>query len=242
VLEAALWALLGAASLLLGVEVAFLLKPSRPVIGWVMAFGGGALISAVSFELVLDALESEEAVTVALGLGAGALAFFLGDRWLDRRGARDRKRSMGQQAEGSPLAIVLGAALDGVPESLIIGMSVLLGGGVALSFVAATFMSNLPESMAATTGLQMAGWRRGRIRGLWLSVVALSVASGAVGFAVFDSLPGAAGAFVQAFAAGALLTMLADTMMPEAFEFGGKLVGLLTVAGFLIALVLSDAA
>jgi zinc transporter, ZIP family len=240
VLEAALWALLGAASLLLGVEIAFLLKPSRPVIGWVMAFGAGALISAVSFELVLDALESEDAVTVAIGLGAGAMAFFLGDRWLDRRGARDRKRSMGQQAEGSPLAIVLGAALDGVPESLIIGMSVLVGGGVAVSFVAATFMSNLPESMAATTGLQMAGWRRSRIWGLWLSVVALSVVSGAVGFAVFDSLPGATGAFVQAFAAGALLTMLADTMMPEAFEFGGKLVGLLTVAGFLVAVVLSE--
>jgi ZIP family zinc transporter len=238
--EAALWTFLGAVSLLIGVELAFLLRPSRRAIGLVMAFGAGALISAVAFELVLDALEAGSGTSLPLGLAAGSLAFFFGDRLLDRRGGGGRKRSMGQQVEGSPLAIVLGAALDGVPESLIIGMSIVLGGEVAVSFVAATFLSNLPESMAATTGLLMAGWRRSRIRGLWLAVVALSVASGAVGYAVFDSLPHATGAFVQAFAAGALLTMLADTMMPEAFEFGGKLVGLLTVAGFLVAVALSE--
>jgi ZIP family zinc transporter len=240
VLEAALWAFAGAASLLIGVEVAFLLRPSRQVIGLVMAFGAGAMISAVAFELVDDALASAEGITVALGLGAGSLAFFLGDLLIDRRGGGERKRSTGQQAEGSPLAIVLGAALDGVPESFIIGLSTVLGGGVAVSFLAATFLSNLPESMAATTGLDVAGWPRSRIRGLWLLVVVLSVVSGAVGYAAYSALSETTGAFVQAFAAGALLTMLADTMMPEAFEFGGKLVGLVTVAGFLVALSLSE--
>jgi zinc transporter, ZIP family len=240
VVEAALWAFAGAASLLIGMEVAFLLRPSRQVIGLVMAFGAGAMISAVAFELVDDALASGEGITVALGLGSGSLAFFFGDRLLDRRGGGERKRSTGRQAEGSPLAIVLGAALDGVPESFIIGLSTVAGGGVAVSFVAATFLSNLPESMAATTGLQVAGWKRARIRGLWLLVVGLSVVAGAFGYASFASASEETGAFVQSFAAGALLTMLADTMMPEAFEFGGKLVGLLTVAGFLVAVALSQ--
>jgi zinc transporter, ZIP family len=240
VLEAALWAFVGAASLLIGVGLAFLLRPSQRVIGLIMAFGAGAMISAVAFELVLDAVESGERAPVALGLGLGSLAFFFGDRLLDRRGGGQRKRSTGQQAEGSPLAIVLGAGLDGIPESFIIGLSVVAGGGVAVSFVAATFLSNLPESMAATTGLQAAGWKRSGIWGLWLLVVGLSVVAGAVGYGTFEAMSEATGAFVQAFAAGALLTMLADTMMPEAFEFGGKLVGLFTVAGFLVAVALSE--
>jgi ZIP family zinc transporter len=111
-----------------------------------------------------------------------------------------------------------------------------------VSFVAATFLSNLPEAMAATTGLRQAGWQRSRIRRLWLLVVGVSVAAGVLGYVMFDPSAGKTGAFVQAFAAGALLTMLADTMMPEAFEFGGKLVGLFTVAGFGAALVLAQLA
>lgn len=138
------------------------------------------------------------------------------------------------------MAIVLGAALDGVPESLIIGLSLVVGGGVKASFLAATFISNLPEAMAATTGLSKAGWPRVRIRRLWLVVVAVSAVSGAIGYAAFEVLPDATGAFVQAFAAGALLTMLADTMMPEAFQFGGNLVGLFTVGGFLTALAIAE--
>jgi zinc transporter, ZIP family len=153
---------------------------------------------------------------------------------------RDRKRSTGQQSTGSPLVIVLGAALDGVPESLIVGLSLVLGGGVSVSFVAATFLSNLPEAMAASTGLREAEWRRSKIFRLWLLVVAVSVAAGVLGYLLFETSSGKTGAFIQSFAAGALLTMLADTMMPEAFEFGGKLVGLLTVAGFGAALAMAQ--
>lgn len=240
--EAAFWAFVGAASLLIGTELAFLLHPSRRVMGLVMAFGAGALISAVAYELVLDALESEKPLAVVIGLALGSLTFYFGNALIERRSGRGRKMSTGQQAKGSPLAIVLGAALDGVPESLIIGLTLFLGTRVSVSFVAATFISNLPEAMAATTGLHKAGWPRFRIRRLWLLVVAVSVASGAIGYAAFEFLPDATGAFVQSFAAGALLTMLADTMMPEAFEFGGNLVGLLTVAGFLSALGIAELA
>jgi zinc transporter, ZIP family len=240
--EAALWSFLGAASLLIGAELAFLLRPGQRTIGLIMAFGAGAMISAVSFELVEEALQAGAPVLATIGLAAGALTFYVGDALIARGGGGARKRSTGEQAGGSPLAIVLGAALDGVPESMIVGLSLVLGGGVSVSFVAATFLSNLPEAMAATRGLQEAGWRRAGIWRLWLLVVAVSVAAGVLGFVLFDASSGGTGAFVQSFAAGALLTMLADTMMPEAFEFGGKLVGLLTVAGFGTALAIAQAA
>jgi zinc transporter, ZIP family len=238
--EAALWAFLGAVSLLIGTELAFLLRPGQRAIGLVMAFGAGAMISAVSFELVEEAVEAGAPVLATLGLALGAVTFYVGDLLIDRAGGAARKRSTGEQSAGSPLAIVLGAALDGVPESMIVGLSLILGGGVSVSFVAATFLSNLPEAMAATTGLRQAGWRRSAIRRLWFLVVAVSVAAGMFGYLLFDVLSGSTGAFVQAFAAGALLTMLADTMMPEAFEFGGRPVGLLTVAGFAVALAIAQ--
>jgi ZIP family zinc transporter len=240
--EAAFWAFLGAASLLIGMALALLVRPGQRTIGLVMAFGAGAMISAVSFELVEEVLEAGAPVLATLGLAAGAVAFFVGDRLISRRGGGHRKRSTGQQSAGSPLAIVLGAALDGVPESLIVGMSLVVGGGVSVSFVAATFLSNLPEAMAATTGLRQAGWPRSKVFRLWLLVVMVSVAAGVLGFLLFDASAERTGAFIQAFAAGALLTMLADTMMPEAFEFGGKLVGLFTVAGFGTALAIAQLA
>jgi zinc transporter, ZIP family len=238
-IEAALWALLGAISLVAGAELALLLRPGRKLVGLVMAFGAGAMISAVAYELVLEALETGEGLLTAFGIALGAITFFMGNLLIERAGGANRKRSGGQQAEGSPLTIVLGTALDGVPESLIIGLSLVLGTGVSISFVAATFLSNLPEAIAATTGLREAGWPRSRIRVLWLLVVSVSAAAGALGFAAFTASPGATGAFIQAFAAGALLTMLADTMMPEAFANGGRLVGVVTSLGFAIAFVIS---
>jgi ZIP family zinc transporter len=194
------------------------------------------MISAVAYELVLEAIQKDQHVLVMLGLSVGSFVFLAGDVLIDRAGGAERKRSTGRQQEGSPLAIVLGAALDGVPESLIIGLSVLFTGGASLSFVLATFLSNLPEAMAASSGLLTAGWARSHIRLLWLGVVGVSMAAGALGYLVFQSASSATGAFVEAFAAGALLTMLADTMMPEAFQFGGRLVGLVTVGGFAVAL------
>jgi len=238
--EAAFWALVGASSLLIGAGAAILFRPQRRTIGLVMAFGAGAMISAVAFELVEEALRTEALLNVAIGMSLGALAFFGGDLVIDRMGGAARKRSGGQQAEGSPLAIVLGAVLDGIPESIIVGLSIVLGGGVSASFVAATFLSNFPEAVAATTGLVQARWRNVRIAGLWVAVVIVSALAAPIGFALFEGEPGAGGAFVQAFAAGALLTMLADTMMPEAFEKAGPLTGLATVLGFALAFYLAQ--
>jgi len=206
-----------------------------------MAFGAGAMISAVAYELVLEAVETAELLRVAFAMALGSATFFTGDLLIGQFGGSKRKSSSGEQVEGSPLAIVLGAALDGVPESIIVGLSIVVTGGASVSFVAATFLSNLPESMAATSGLTSAGWPRSRIRLLWLAVVGVSVLAGALGYALFTSQSASTGALVQGFAAGALLTMLADTMMPEAFQFAGRLVGLFTVAGFIAALAIAGA-
>lgn len=235
-IEAAVWSFLAACSLLVGVEFAFALRPGHRAIGLIMAFGAGAMISAVAYELVYEALELDQYPRVVIGMALGSLAFLVGNVMIDRIGGAHRKRSTGKQAEGEPRAIVLGATLDAIPESIIIGLSLVLSGEVSVSFVLATFLSNFPEAASATTGLAEAGWPRRNIRLLWLGVVAISVVAGALGFAIFSNVDASEGAVVQGFAAGALLTMLADTMMPEAYEFGGKLVGLFTVAGFVVAL------
>jgi sulfate permease, SulP family len=127
-----------------------------------------------------------------------------------------------------------GTVLDGIPESIVLGLS-LLGGGVSVAMLAAVFISNLPETLSSTPGLSKSGWPRGRTLGLWVSVTVVSALSSLAGYARFDEASGVTVAFVQACAGGALLTMLADTMMPEAFKYGGKQVGLVTTVGFALA-------
>jgi ZIP family zinc transporter len=206
-----------------------------------MAFGAGVLISAVALELYLEAVEvADSRGSMAAGLFAGALTFFFGDAWIDRMGGQGRKSMGGMQAGGAALAIVLGIVLDGVPESFVVGMDLLSGEGVSAAFIAAVFLSNLPEAAAATSGLAKAGWERTRIYGLWAGVTLAAGIAAALGYRLLGDASGNAVAFVLAFAAGAILTMLADTMMPEAFERGGRAAGLLTTLGFATAVFISS--
>ena len=234
------WGLFAGSSLILGGILALVLPIGKRPLGLIMAFGSGVLISAVAYELVAEAFETSSGNgEIALGLAAGALTFFLGDVLVDRMGGAGRKKVNGAAGAGSALAIVLGIVLDGIPESVVIGLGLLEGSGVSVAVIAAVFLSNLPEAIAATTGLATGGWTRGRILGLWTLVTLVCGLSSMLGYAVFDSAGPEALAFVLAFAAGAILTMLADTMMPEAFEHGGKLVGLLTTLGFGLAFALT---
>lgn len=238
-LAAGLWGLVGGASLLLGAVIGLWLDVSQRVIGLVMAFGAGVLISAVAFELTSESYRTGGAAAVIVGLAAGAVAFYLADLAIDRRGGHARKHSGGQQAEGSASAIVVGALMDGIPESVAIGASLLGGGQVGVAVVAAVFLSNMPESMSAATGMRRAGARRSHILWLWAAVTLVSGVAAAVGYGVLGEAPPVMLAGMQAFAAGAILTMLADTMMPEAFEHGGGTAGLVTVLGFTAAFMLS---
>jgi ZIP family zinc transporter len=241
VLEAAFWGLVGGAALVAGAAVALAAPIGQRTIGLVMAFGAGVLISALAFELADEAFERGGTGALAGGLAAGALAFFGGDWIVDRRGGDHRKRSGGQQAGGSGAAIVLGSMLDGIPESVAIGVSLLGGGGVAVAVVAAVVLSNVPEGLSGARGLRIAGRSRRWILALWLGVAAVSALAAALGYTILGGASDGVIAFLQAFAAGAILTMLADTMMPEAFEHGGSAVGLVTCLGFALAYLLSNA-
>jgi len=238
VAEAFGWGALGASALLIGALIAYLFSPSRRVIAVVMALGTGLLIGSVSFELVDEALKTQTVAWVALLVLVGAAVFTLGDWLLTRRGGGERKDPEGAQAQGSPLAIVLGSVLDGVPESFVLGLTVLQG-GVSVSLLAGVLLSNLPEGMASSSGLKAAGWPRGRVVLMWSAVVVVSAVSAAAGYALLDPAAGRTGALVQAFAGGALLAMLADTLLPEAYAVEGVLTGPLVVAGFAISLALS---
>ena len=230
------WGTLAASSLVIGAVIALRFQISLRMIGLIMAFGAGVLISAVSFDLVEEAVEKSSGNGwVVAGLFAGCGVFFGGDWLIDRMGGSDRKDADGGQESGSPLSIVLGTVLDGVPESMVIGLTIFEGGAVGAAYLAAVFISNLPEAISSTAGLASSGWRKSRILWMWIAIALISGLASLAGYGFFqDSSPDTV-AFVLAFAAGAILTMLADTMMPEAFEHGGKLVGVLTTLGFAVA-------
>ncbi len=130
---------------------------------------------------------------------------------------------------------MLGTVLDGIPESIVIGLTIFEGGAVGAAYLAAVFISNLPESIASTAGLASGGWKRSRILWMWIGIALISGLASLAGYGLFqDSSPGTV-AFVLAFAGGAIITMLAETMMPEAYEHGGKFVGVMTTLGFATA-------
>jgi ZIP family zinc transporter len=224
-LEAGAWAGVGAASLVLGAFVALRYRVSSRQVGEAMGFGAGALIAALAYELIPN--ENVSDIQIWISFGLGAIVFYVADSLLERRGA-----------SGSGETIALGALLDGVPESLVLGMSLGVGGSVSVGFLAAVFVSNVPESLSATAAMRTSRSAR-EIYRLWIAITVVAVIAGAVGYAIVDNIPDVDGRYVQAFAAGAVLTMLADSMIPEAFEQGGKRVALLTAIGFAIAAVLT---
>ena len=231
------WGLLAGSSLVLGAVIAFLIRIPLRVIGLIMGFGAGVLISAVAFDLLEEAVETSVGHgAVAVGLFAGCLVFFAGDQLIDRLGGGDRKKATGVGADGgSPLSIVLGTILDGIPESMVIGLTIFKGGAVGFAYLAAVFISNVPESISATSGLLAGGWKKSRVLWLWIGIALVSGLASLAGYALFQEATPEVSAFVLAFAGGAILTMLANTMMPEAFEHGGKLVGIMVTLGFAVS-------
>jgi len=238
-LTAAGWGALAASSLVIGALIALFRPVAMKPLGLIMAFGSGVLVSSVAYELVEEAVAVGGQLPMAIGLAAGSIVFYLGDRAIDRLGAAGMGSVHGPAAPESGLAIVLGAALDGIPESVVLGLTIASGDGIGVAFLVAVFMSNLPEGIAGTAGLVGSGWTRGRILRLWLIVVGASAVAAFVGATVLDSTSGELNAFVLGFAGGAILTMLADTLIPEAFEHAGKLAGLVTTLGFGLAFALS---
>jgi ZIP family zinc transporter len=233
------WGLFSSAALYLGQLLAKPLGRSERAIGLMMGFGGGTLLAAVAYELLPPASIAKGWSTGGSAI-LGALAYYVGDRAIDSRGGAKRVAiAPGEGQGGSGAAMFLGALLDGIPEAFILGLGLALGGEISVAFVAAIFVSNVPQGLAGTTSLQEAGTSDRKITVMW---TLLTLACGLVsllGFVLADNLVHAS-AYASAFAGGAVLMMLADSMIPESYRHGGRLVGLLTVVGFLIAGVLNE--
>jgi ZIP family zinc transporter len=242
-LSAGLWGLLAGTALLVGAAIGYLAKVPTRVIAGVMAFGAGVLISALSFELMDEAFQRGGFDSTAIGFLSGAVIYSLANWALARRGAKHRKRSGIQPSEsehaGSGAAIAVGALLDGIPESIAIGVSMIQGGAVSVVTVAAIFLSNVPEGLSSSAGMKKAGRGAKYVFGVWGTIAFISGLASLFGYAVFSHLSREVIAATTALAAGAILAMLADTMMPEAFEEAHSLAGLITVFGFLAAFVIS---
>ncbi|HEX5894973.1 MAG TPA: ZIP family metal transporter [Thermoleophilaceae bacterium] len=219
------WGALAASSLVLGALIGLARPWPRKAIGLVLGFGAGALISAVSFELAEDGVKIAGGLPVAIGLGVGALTYFV---------ASGRVAAMG----GGP-ALALGAFLDGIPEQMVLGIGLAGGEKVSIGLLAAIYVSNLPEGVGGATELEAAGRSRRQVLRLWTAVAVACALATPLGFALMDIASDDFQGGLNGFAAGALLVMLVDTMIPDATEHAGRTTGLVTTLGFAVGAGLS---
>jgi len=227
---------LAAASLLIGAAIGIWFRVPARVVALVMAFGAGVLIASVAYDLIGEALAEDTHTEVLLGATLGALVFFVGDVLVTRRGAGHRKRSAG--TGGAAAALALGALLDGIPESAALGVTMLETSTPSMVFLVAVALSNLPEGLSSAAGMRASGHTPRSILTLWLGICLASALAAAIGFTTLGGASVGVLAVVLSFAAGAILTMLASTMLPEAAAEGGPSVGLAATAGFLLAVLL----
>jgi zinc transporter, ZIP family len=230
------WGALAASSLVIGALLGLVRAWPDRLIGIVLAFGAGALISAVSFDLAEEGAQIGDRGFLGLGLAVGAITYFTINRIVGRPRRRN-DRGGSEPAGGTALA--LGAFLDGIPEQAVLGIGIAAGEGVSVGLLVAIFVSNLPEAIGSSTEMRAAGTRPQAIRRLWLLVALICTAATVAGYAIADNVSGNLNAAVDGFAAGALLVMLIDSMIPDAVRKGGDVSGLVTVLGFAVAASLS---
>ena len=239
--EALGWGAVAASSLIVGALLGLARRWPERVVGVVLAFGAGALISAVSFDLAEQGVELGGGDSVALGLAAGALTYFLADRAVERFGPPRRAGPSSARAATSDggTALALGALLDGIPEQMVLGIGLAAGDGVSVGLLAAIFISNLPEAIGSSSDMRAAGRSGAVIARLWTIVALICTFATVVGYGIADGASGELQAAINGFAAGALLVMLIDSMIPEAARQAGKVAGLVTALGFAVAAGLS---
>jgi zinc transporter, ZIP family len=231
------WGAIAASSLVIGTLLAFARSWPAMLIGLILAFGAGALISAISFELAQEGVEIGSPGSVAIGLALGALTYYLADGAIARRGATGQGGEA--QGGGSGMSLALGSFLDGIPEQLVLGIGLAGGGSISVALLGAIFISNLPEAIGASVAMRASGMARARITRMFVAIAVICALASGIGYAIADSISGELQGGLNGFAAGALLVMLIDSMIPESRSQGGRTAGLLAALGFAVAAALS---
>jgi ZIP family zinc transporter len=246
-LQAGLWGLLAGSGLLIGATIAVLFgaQLSHRIIAAVMGFGSGVLIAVLSVDLMEVAFQDGGAGAAIAGILLGAAVFSVINWRLARHGAKHRNRcgdcvqqSSETEHKGSGMAIAVGALLDGIPESIVIGLSLLGSGKIGLALVAGFFLANVPQGLSSALGMKLAGRSHRYIFSVWIGIPLICGIAAAAGNFALGSVPPALPAMILAFAAGGVLAMLAESMIPEAFEDAQPFIGLITVIGFLAAFLI----
>lgn len=239
-LQSAFWGAFAGSSILIGALIGLYTDLPKKVTGLIMSFGTGVLIGAASFELLTESIREDGVLTTSIGFLSGAFVFTISELFITKKGGNERKRTKKRSDNHSGLSIFIGTIIDAIPESVIIGVSLLEQGTVSYLMVIAVFLSNFPEGLSSTVGLKKDGYSKKTLLIMWLIVVLLASLSSLLGFSLLQDASTTLLSFISAFAAGGIMAMVASTMMPEAFEEGGAIVGLISSFGLLCSLLLSQ--
>jgi zinc transporter, ZIP family len=244
------WGFVVSVPLLLGCLLALATRLSQKTIAAIMAFGSGVLMASLAFSLMEEAFKISQSIPpVIIGFMFGGLAFTVSNYYLSKRSRqgniRHRKKSHGTEAGGgkevSGLTILVGSVMDNIPENMALGISLAVGGTVDLVLLMAIFISNFPEGLSSSEGMRSSGRSKRSILFLWILAASAGTFSSAIGFTLSSFTEPKLLSIALSFAAGAILVMLAESMIPEAYEQGGaSRVGLAIMAGFALAFILGN--
>jgi zinc transporter, ZIP family len=237
--NALLWGAVGGSSVFIGALIGIYCNVSHKVTGIIMAFGTGTLIGAASFDLMMKSVEKGGIKTTLIGYILGAAVFTISNMLIAKRGGHERKKSIQNSENHSGIAIFIGTIIDAIPESIIIGVSLIDHGSVGWLLLIAVFISNFPEGMSSSIGLQKGGYSKGKILLMWAFVLLLASLSSLGGYYFLENASATITSAIGAFAAGGIIAMVSATMMPEAYKEGGSFVGFISAIGLLLSLVLS---
>jgi zinc transporter, ZIP family len=246
IFQSLLWGFIASIPLLLGSIIALFVSIPKSIIATIMAFGSGVLIAALSFSLIEEAFSLSQSIPpVIIGFIVGGLSYTIANYILSKKSSGDfrrRKRSHGEMAGGgkdaSGLSLLVGSIMDNIPENMVLGISLVTGGTVNIVLIAAIFISNFPEGLASSEGMKTNGKSRKYIIGIWSIAVLIGTISTAIGFSILSKANSSIISIAISFAAGAILVMLAESMMPEAYKEGGMKIGIATMIGFVVAFIL----